>query len=535
MIPAFIARMSRRIQLLLRLDRHERDMDEEMRFHLEMEARDLERHGLAAPQAERAARVAFGGIERHKEAARDARGVRFLEDLGQDVRYAVRQYTANPAFTIATLLTLSLGIGASTVMYAFMNMNPVPFPGGDRLVYVRQYGKRACPDCRNIAGGNALALEAVRAFASVSLMSDGGLAVLRGSERSDVARAERVSHDFFTTVGVAPLIGRAFLPSDTLLDQPPTALISESLWRTRFGADPTVVGHDIVLDGVRYTLRGVIPAGMEYPERTDVWTILRLSSEEANEHRSSLNFRAIARLRDGATLAQAEAEVQTVSDRLSIAFPADFSSWRLGVRPLRMYGGYSDDRRSAIFLTAVGLVLLVACANLGGLLVARLTRRRRELAVRVAMGAGAGRVTRQLLTETGLLCVTAAILGVGLAHFGLRAVITSVPESAAPDGWTRVHIDWGAFAFAVALGSFAAVAIGLWPALRFSVPSSMSNCATGLAPHRTVARAVVSGCGADWSSASSRSRSSSSRPPLCSCEVSGNWRKHPWVSPAITF
>ncbi|HEY7234429.1 MAG TPA: ABC transporter permease, partial [Gemmatimonadaceae bacterium] len=283
MMLIMLQRIGRRLVALLRRKERERDMDDEMRFHLEMEARDLERAGLASGLARRQARIAFGGVERHKEAGRDAWGLRLVEDLGQDLRYAVRQCLSNPGFTVATLVTLSLGIGASTIMYSFTNLTPVPFDGGDRLVYIRQYSKTGCAGCQDVAAGNALALAAgSRALRSMAFMAASQLA-LRGPERSEVIRAARVTYGFFNTTGMPTLLGRPFLPSDTIEGAAPVAVISEPLWRTRFGADSSIVGRQIVLEGVHHTVRGVVPTDYVYPERTMVWQPLVLSTAEANE------------------------------------------------------------------------------------------------------------------------------------------------------------------------------------------------------------------------------------------------------------
>ena len=480
-----VQRIGRRLVALLRHDERERDMDDEMRFHLEMEARELERAGVTPSVARRTARIAFGGVERHKEAGRDAWGVRLIEDLGQDLRYAARQCLSNPAFTLATLVTLSLGIGASTIMYSFTNLTPVPFDGSDRLVYVRQYSKKGCPGCQNVAAGNALTLAVrSRALRSMAFMNETQLA-LRGPERSEVVRAARVTYEFFNTTGMPTLMGRPFLPSDTIAGAAPVALISEALWRTRYGADSTIVGRDIVLEGVHHTVRGVVANDYVYPERTMVWQPLILSVAEANEHRSVLNYRTIARLRDGVTLDQAATEARTVAEQLASEYPDAFRDWTLDIRLIKRYGSYDDDRVEAIFITAVGFVLFISCTNLAGVLIARLTRRRRELAVRAAMGAHASRITRQLLTETLLVCVVAGVIGVGLAHFGLRAIVDAVPESAAPAGWTHVHVDWRSFAFAIAVASIAGVAIGFWPSVRFARPNLDIELRDGVRAART--------------------------------------------------
>jgi predicted permease len=462
--------IARRLARLIDRDRRERDMDDEMRFHLDMETRELERDGLAHDAAERKARLAFGGVERHKEDGRDASGIRLLDDLGQDLRYAVRQCVSNPSFTIATVLTLGLGIGASTVMYTFTRLNAVPFDDPDRLVYIRQFSVKGCANCQNVAAGNALTLASQsRALASVSLIAPWGPA-FRGSERSEIVRALDVTHEYFRTVGVAPMLGRGFLPSDTASSAARVAILSEPLWRTRLGGDSSIIGRDVVLDGVHFVVRGVIPKGYEYPERTDVWTLRRLTAAESGEHGASLNFQAIGRLRDDRRLDEAAAEARTVSARIAQEYPAGFRDWELGVLPLEKYNAYGDGNYTLVFMTAVGLVLAISCANLAGLLIARLTRRRRELAVRAAMGAHASRITRQLLTETLLVCLAAGLLGVLLARMGVAAVVNALPEPATPPGWTRLSVDWRALLFALGLGSLAALIIGLWPAFRFSRP-----------------------------------------------------------------
>lgn len=467
-----IRRLLRRAAALLYRNRREQRMEEEMRFHLDMEARELAREGLSREAARRHAHVRFGGVERYKEEARDGFGMRLVENLAQDLRYAVRQAVASPSFTVATVLTLSLGIGASTVMYAITKLDPVPFDDADRLVAVRQYSATGCPNCGDVAAGNALFFAASsRTLESMALMSQGAFdVVLRDNTRLELVRGVDVTFEYFRTVGVSPRLGSGFLASDTLPGQPPVAVISEGIWRNRYGADSAIIGRTILLNGKHHTLRGVAPAGSEYPERTDVWILRQLTTAETNEHGSVLNFQTIVRLRPGVTVEEADAEAREIAKRIAVAYPSEFREWTLGVRPLRAYSGYDDDRTTAIFITAVIVVLAVACINLAGLLIARLTRRRRELAVRVAMGAHVSRLARQLLTETLLICVLAGLVGLLFAQLGLSAVLRALPQSAAPPGWTRLGLDWHAFVFALALGTLAAVAIGLWPSIRFARP-----------------------------------------------------------------
>ena len=466
-----LARLVRRFAALAHGARRERDMRDEMRFHIEMEARDLERAGYPRDDAEREARVRFGGVERHKEDGRDARGTRLLADLAQDLRYALRQCAHSPAFTLATLVTLGLSVGASTFMYSFATMSPVPFPDGDRLVYVRQWGEKACSSCQYVSAGNALTFaQSSHALDAIAFVQGPSASPLRYGDRSEVVRSTNVTFQFFNIIRLRPLLGRTFLADDTLPDAAPVAVLSEALWRTRYGADSTIVGRDIALDGKHRTVRGIIATADVYPERTDVWVPFTLAASEKTDHASDLNYLTIGRLRPGATLDQALAEAATVSARLAHDYPSDFRDWKLDVRPLAKFGrGAAEDTK--IFSVAAGFVLVIACINLAGILIARLTRRRRELAVRAAMGAHAERLARQLLTETLLVCLAAGVVGVFAASLGVRVLVDAVPVIYAPPGFTRFGIDRGAFVFALSLATACGLFIALWPSLRFARPN----------------------------------------------------------------
>jgi putative ABC transport system permease protein len=465
-----LARLVRRLVHVFRTRQREREMNDEMRFHIEMEARELARQGHGSEAAEREARLRFGGVERYKEESRDARGVRLVHDLAQDLRYAARQSVRNPSFTIAALLTLGLSVGAATFMYSFANMNPVPFDHSDRLVYVRQFSRTGCPSCQLVSTGNALALaRSSRALETVAFVQGPSATALRGTTRSDVVRATAVTFEFFNILRVRPILGRTFLPSDTLPGAAPVAMISEPTWRVRFGADSSIIGRDVVLDGRHHTVRGIIGRDDVYPERTELWTVKTLAANEVNDHASDLNYLTIARLRDGATLDQAVAEAATVTRRLTREYPDDFRDWQLGVRPLRLYGR-SSDADAKLFTVASSLLLVVACINLAGVLIARLTRRRRELAVRAAIGAAALRLTRQLLVETIVVCIPASAVAIATAVAFVRVLVDYVPEPVQPPGFTRLAVDWHAALFAVGVAAACGIVIALWPSVRFARP-----------------------------------------------------------------
>lgn len=396
-----------------------------------------------------------------------------------------RRRCGTPRWSVATFVTLGLSVGASTFMYSFVRMTPVPFDPADRLVYVRQFSPKGCPSCQAVSSGNALSFaQGSHALQSIAFVQGPSSTALRRGDRSEVIRSTAVTYAFFNLIGARPLFGRTFLPSDTLPGAPPVAMITETAWRARFASDSSIVGHNIVLDGKHHTVRGIIARDDVYPERTDAWTVKTLTADETNDHTSNLNYLTIARLRDGATLDQAMTEAATVSARLAHDYPAEFRDWQLEVRPLRLFGRGSEEDKK-IFSVAAGLILAIACINLAGLLIARLTRRRRELAVRAAMGAHASRLTRQLLTETVIVCVVAGVLGIAAAAAGLRALTSVVPETAAPAGFTRLGIDGGAFLFAMSLASACGLIVALWPSLRFARPDLHDELRDGVRSQST--------------------------------------------------
>ena len=499
-----LTRLGRRIALLFRLRMHDRGMDEEMRFHMEMEARELMRNGYSPEAAVRAAHLRFGGLERHKEAGRDARGVRIIEDLANDLRYAWRQALRDRSFTFVAILTLGTSIGAATFMYSFATLDPIPFSGADRLVYIRQVSSTKCGNCQQIAPGNALVMAASTQTLQSLVLADAPVeAAFRPTDgssvtRSTTVRASAVGPGFFGLLGVRPLVGRAFLPSDATAVAIRVVMLSEAMWRARFAADPDIVGRAIMLDGQRYIIRGVIAQSDIYPERTDVWTVRTLTVADVNDHRADGRMLAMARLRDGATLEQAQAEADAVSRRLARDYPGDMRDWTLDVRPLRLFGRGNEEDKT-LFSLAAGFLMLVACTNLTGVVIARLTRRRRELAVRAAMGASPSRLTRQLMTETLLVCLVSGLIAPVPAAFGLRLLRDVVPAWATPPGFTRLAVDWRAIAFALLLAVACGLTMTVLPAIRFARPQvndelrdgTRSRAKRGANPGERLRRALV--------------------------------------------
>jgi putative ABC transport system permease protein len=455
-----IRRALRRLTVLLHRAEREGAMEDEMRFHIEMEAADLARKGVPPQEATRRARLAFGGIERFKEQGRDARGTRLFEDLWQDVGYALRQLRASPGFTAATVLTLALGIGAATMMNSVRRFAPTQattLEATDELVYIGQ-GREGCPRCIGMAPGNFLTIaERARSFLGVTLFEDWE-PVLRGSETSDLMDGARVTEAFFRTLVIPPMLGRALGPDDAGADAPRAVLLSETLWRARFGADSTVLGSTLILDREPYTVVGVVSDRSTFPRDAQLWTALVLGSAAAGDLEAT-RFRMVGRLRPGVSVTEARQELAGLGSQVASAEPQTMEGTTFLATPLMAPAARTGEVAFTIFDAAVALVLVISCINLAGLLIARLTARRRELAVRRGLGAAPSRIARQLLVETLVLTGLGGICAVLVATLGIRFV-----------DYQGVPLDVEGFAFALGMALACGLLIGLWPALRFARP-----------------------------------------------------------------
>jgi predicted permease len=450
---------------LFRRARLEEQLEKELRFHLEEHAADLVARGVSPEEARRQARLALGGPEQVKEGCRDARGTRWLEDLWRDVRYALRTLRQKPGFTAVTLATLALGIGATTIMFTVVDsvlLKPLPFPAPDRLVavdghldnsrYTQQY--LAYPDF----------LDCRRASRSLDLAGW----VYNSATLSEPGEAEyedqfEISHNLFSVLGVRLFQGRAFLPAE---DQPggtPVAILGYSLWQRHFAGDPAAVGGTLVLDGKRYTIVGIAPAGLELDGEAGVYTPLGQDTAPYLQKRFAHPVRGVGRLASGATLARAQAEIASLGRALAELHPDSNKGRNLRALPLRPD---VEDVRSTLWLLlgAVTLVLLIACANVASLMLARAVSRERELAMRMALGAGRFRLVRQCLTESAVLGLGGGALGVALAAAGLRRFLAFWPGDLPRTG--EVRLDWRVLAFALAVSLVSGLLFGLAPAWR---------------------------------------------------------------------
>jgi predicted permease len=465
---ASIRRLLLRVFNLLRPERADAELTREIAAHLALIEDDLQRRGMSAEDARLAARRSFRGVDRTRESHREARSLAWLEDLRRDLSYAARTLVRTPVFTIAAVLTLGLGIGGTTAVFSVFNavlLRPLPFPSPDRLVVVFE---------ENSASGFPKDAVRPRHFAAWSADSDvfeslaavtDHAVVLGGGTEPERIVGRRVTRSFFEVLGTPPLHGRLFTENEDRPGGPLVAILSYGLWQRRFGGDPSIVGREILLSGQPHVVVGVMPAQFQFLDSyVRLWVPAAFSSRELAQGARYLTV--VGRLKTDVPAPHAAAHLDTIAARMSGMYPDDerWKSLRAVVVPFGEQIAGAARRSMVVLLTAVGLVLVVACANLASLLLARTAARRQELVLRGALGASRPRLIRQLLTESAVLAAMGLILGVVLAWWAFAFLERLVP--AGMTLFARPALDGRTLAVAALAALTTGIVFGLAPALQ---------------------------------------------------------------------
>jgi putative ABC transport system permease protein len=460
-----------RLHSLFRKDRLDAELSQELALHFEQLVGEHVAEGMSPEAARRAAKLALGNLSILEEECRDQRRVGWLHDVWQDLRYGLRMLRQSPGFTSIVVLSLALGIGANSAILGALRstlLAKVPFPDGDRLVLVRTY-----PEW-NPALSNSASIPDYIAWKQQSRSFESMGASIADHSRDfgaeeDGRPAERIEgHGFapslFVALGVQPMLGRTFTEAEAEVDHPaPVMVLSHRLWQRRFGSDPGVLGKQVRLSGASLTIIGVMPPDFHYPlQETEYWVPLGINHFQLQG--SARFFEVVARLKPGVSVQQAQAEMDGIAAQLSHDFPDRHKGWRIRVQALRdaWYGWMKIPL--ATLEGAVALVLLIACANIAGLLLARGAARRPEIVMRMALGAGRGRVVRQMLTESVLLSLIGGALGTFVAWGALRALLQMNPPLAG-QRITDVAVDLPLLALLGLLSVVTGLVFGTGPAI----------------------------------------------------------------------
>jgi predicted permease len=494
-----LADLKARLTSLFRRAKVEDDLDTELRFHFDEQVAKLERDGMSRAEALRQARLAVGTSDSVKEEHRDARGTRPLENFAQDLAYGARILRKSPGYAIIAILTLALGIGANAGIFSFIEawvIKPLQYPQPDSLMVIETLNtKKGSTSTQVSSSGDFFDYQKQNtSFEQMTGWTSWGYN-LTGDGRPDRVDGGLVGWNFFQTLGVQPFMGRAFIEQEGQPANSHVAIISRGLWESRFAADPKIIGREITLQGETYTVVGVLPAKFQLPSMgiANVWTPLALD-DKARADRDSSWFSAIGRLKPGVTQQQAAAEAIAISKRFEQQYPKSNTDTQIQIRSLATRIGENEGTpQLEVSFWVVGLVLLIACANVANLMLARASRRAKEFAVRGALGATRGRLVRQLLTESTLLFVLGGAGGALVAHTMVKTIDRGFPDKIRGYlvNYGHIDLDLTALLYTFGIAALCGIVFGLIPAFQSSgldVGRTLKEASGQLAGNRRVAR-----------------------------------------------
>lgn len=476
--------------------RHERELADELASHLQLHIDDNLRAGMTPDQARRDALLKLGGVEATKERYRDQRGLPFLDTLRQDLVYAVRVLRKNPGFTCTAVLTLALGVGANTAIFSVVNavlLRPLPFPAADRLVMIYATNTKR-GDTTDVASypdfqdwSRARSIERLGAFA-------GGSVTVAGTGGAEFVWGLRVTSTLFETLGVRPALGRGFTLDDQNPGAPHVVVLSDGFWKRQYGGAAEAIGQVLRINEAPYTIVGVMPPGFRVALRSPEQLFVPLTVDPNRNHGF---LRVVGRLRPGVTTTEAQAEMQVVTEQIARTYPKTHENVRANVMPL--VNALAADARAGLFILVgvVAVVLLIACTNVASLMLARGAARQRELAVRAALGAGRGRLARQLLAESLLLALAGGGVGLIVGSWTARGLAAMLATSFPVPRIDATHTDAWVLGFTLMLSLATAAVFGVAPALSSASPDltdalrEASRSATGVRAPRLRSGLVI--------------------------------------------
>jgi predicted permease len=455
-----LAELFRRIFHLRERSEFSRGLSEEMQHHLALKTDENIRAGMSEKEARYAAQREFGNVTLLDEDSRNIWNFNRLEQFLQDIRYGARMLRKSPGFTVVAVLTLSLGIGANTAIFSLVNgilLRPLPYSQPDRLIAITD----------SYSQGSIVAMQKILKTMDVGGYLEGAEVNLTGRGEPSRLYGISVSADFFSILNTKPALGRVFVSGEDQPGSDNVVILSNAFWQKTLGSDPNVVGEQIALDGVNRQIVGVMPADFQFPsQKTQLWVPLHLDPRNVGTYWGGGFMPVLGRLHDGVTIAQAHSELRATLPQLRAMFP-----WKMpdliwvNSRVIPLQSQITGDVRTELFvlLGAICLVLLIACANVANLLLARGVTRQREMAVRAALGADRRRIVQQLLTESALLAICGGTLGMFLAVEGLKWLKIILPADT--PRLASIAIDWRVLAFTASVAALTGIVSGLAPAL----------------------------------------------------------------------